>query len=291
MSPPGDGGPLSPLPPAVGAVVRARVASAARFGAFVLLEGFSGKGLLHITQIAEGLDMARLKEATDEEKEAAVREMVPVGSDLFVKIVDVVPARADEETGAPLPAKVSCSAKVVDQASGRDLDPTGERAAAGGRGGGGAKAAAAAAAGASAGAVAQKGDAVEWGHLAAEKYKGASGREYDLVQETPEEAAAAAAAAVAAEEAAQRAEEELTRAGGGGGALPPPPPPAITSVEAALAVLEQLGGGGGVKKHKKEKRKKDKKRSKKEKKKKQRRRDRRSRSTRSSSSLSSSGSE
>ena len=127
-------------------------------------------------QIAEGLDMARLKEATDEEKEAAVREMVPVGSDLFVKIVDVVPARADEETGAPLPAKVSCSAKVVDQASGRDLDPTGERAAAGGRGGGAAKAAAAAAAGASVGAVAQKGEAVGWGHLAAEKYKGASGK-------------------------------------------------------------------------------------------------------------------
>ena len=130
--------------------------------------GLCGKGLVHITQIAEGLDMARLKEATDEEKEAAVREMMPVGSELFVKIVEVVEAREDEETGALVAAKVSCSAKVVDQATGEDLDPTGERAAAGGgggggsggkRGGGAAAAAAGAAVGASAGAVARQGDA------------------------------------------------------------------------------------------------------------------------------------
>lgn len=286
VSPPGGGGPLSPNPPAVGAILKARVASATKFGAFVLLEGFSGKGLVHITQIAEGLDMARLKEATDEDKEAAVKEMLPVGSDLLVKITDVVAAREDEESGALLPAKVSCSAKVVDQATGRDLDPTGERAA-GGKGG--AKASTAAV-GASAGAVARQGDAVEWGHLAAEKYKGASGRDYDLVQETPEEAAAAAAAAVAAEEAAQRAEEEEARAGGGEGTLPPPPA-TITSVEAALAVLEQLGGGGsgGKKKHKKGwgKKKKAARTSKKEKKKRRKEKKRESRRSRSSSSSSS----
>ena len=314
MSPPGDrDAPLSPLPPRVGSVLRARVSSNAKFGAFVLLEGFAGKGLVHITQIAEGLDMARLKEATDEEKEAAVREMMPVGSELFVKIVEVVEAREDEETGALVAAKVSCSAKVVDQATGEDLDPTGERAAAGGgggggsggkRGGGAAAAAAGAAVGASAGAVARQGDAVEWGHLAAERYKGASGRDYDLVAETPEEAATAAAAAVAAEEAAVRAEEELLRAG----LPPPPPPPAINSVEAALAVLEQLGGGGGggSRKHKRDKRKKDKKKKSKSKKKhhhhrkdEKKRRSRsskrstrsRSRSRSTSSSSSSSGSE
>ena len=303
LSPPGDA-PLSPHPPAVGSILRARVASTTKFGAFVLLEGFAGKGLVHITQIAEGLDMARLREATDEEREAAVREMLPPagdgGGEILVKVVDVVAAREDEATGALLPAKVSCSVKVVDQATGEDLDPTGERAkgaggggGGGGAGGGGAKAAAAAV-GAAAGAVARQGDAVEWGHLAAERYKGASGKDYDLVQETPEEAAAAAAAAVAAEEAAQRAEEELLRAASAGGnALPPPPPPpAITSVEAALAVLEQLGGGGGGKKHRKDKRKKEKKRGKKakEKKKKHRKEKRRSRSYSSSSSSSSSSS-
>ena len=293
LSPPGDS-PLSPHPPARGTILRARVASTTKFGAFVLLEGFSGKALVHITQIAEGLDMARLKEATDEERESAVREMMPVGSDLLVKVVEVIDAREDEETGVFTPAKVSCSAKVVGQATGQDLDPTGERAGAGGKSGG-AKAAAAAQA-ATAGAVARQGAAVEWGHLAAEKYKGASGKDYDLVQETPEEAAAAAAAAVAAEEAALRAEEELKRAAGGSGLPPPPPPPAITSVEAALAVLEQLGGGGGGQKYRRDKEKKDKKEKKKKKKRKKKlhrkeKRPSRSRRSRSGSSSSSSSSE
>lgn len=50
LLPPGDG-PLSPLPPAVGAILRARVTSVTKFGVFVLVEGWSGgRGLVHIVR-------------------------------------------------------------------------------------------------------------------------------------------------------------------------------------------------------------------------------------------------
>lgn len=242
LGPPGAG-PVSDTPPSLG-IHRARIARTAPFGAFVWIEGWSGRALVHWSQVAEDLHID--KDSPDADKEAAVAACVPaVGGECWVKVVAHEEGAAAPGGGPPGPARVSASLKLVDQRTGDDRDPNGLKwRPRGGGGAGGAPPGARPPVGAGAGAVAA-GDAVAWGHLAADTY-GGGGKQYDLVVGG----------------ASESEDEEI----GGKGAEPGgrSPSPVIQSVEHALEILRTYGGGGSSsrrKRHTKEKKEKKGKRS------------------------------
>ena len=122
-------------PPAVGAILRGRVASVRPFGIFVRMDGFRRDGLVHCTHVGEELTFRR--EDSDDAKVMAMEYFHPKDASVWVKVIDV---QRDGYTGGNV--KIALSMKLVDQADGRDLDPDGALAAAaaaarGGGGGGG----------------------------------------------------------------------------------------------------------------------------------------------------------
>jgi predicted RNA-binding protein with RPS1 domain len=90
------------------AVLQGTVSKIMPFGAFVSLPGFRKHGLVHISQMKEY-------------KVESVSDVVDAEQTVWVKVL-----RSDED------GKLSLSMKLVDQDTGRDLDPRHERAAEGG---------------------------------------------------------------------------------------------------------------------------------------------------------------
>jgi predicted RNA-binding protein with RPS1 domain len=170
----GGGGARSTEPPPVGSVHRGRVKTVMPFGIFIELDGFAKQGLCHISQLC------------DERIEAdAVALAFPPGAAVWAKVERV-------ETGG----KFGLSLKAVEQTTGRDLDPDNLQAdealhrgggGGGGRGGG-------RGGGAEPGALVRKGGgsaALDWGHMAADIYRGAGSEGYDLLPDDPNEPRAA----------------------------------------------------------------------------------------------------
>ena len=229
--PPGDVRPTDDPPPL--GVVRARVARVAPYGVHLWIEGYTGTALVHASHVSDHLVVDR--DAPEGEKVAALAACVPsVGDDCYTKVVAVEPPTAE---GAP--PRVAASLKLADQRTGTDLDPHGLKWRPRGAGGdadasGGRPPVGAAAADRVAG------DAVDWGHLAADTYGG--GKTYELVVggDSEGEQNAAAAAAVSPHHHSRRRHRSRS------------PTPVITSAEEALAILEKYGGGR--RKEKKERR-------------------------------------
>jgi len=214
----GGGGPggLSEEPPPLGAVLRGRVADVKPYGLFVSLDGYRRNGLVHSSQVSEHLRLGR--DEADEEKVAALLGVVSVGDSVFVKLVEIEPG-----DGGRL--KLGCSMKLVEQRSGRDLDPAGTayrpRGARGGEGG------EAAAEGRREAAV-LPGGVVDWGYHRASGAPAAGGQQYELVSEDeggpppppPQDGAPRASRAVTARSPRARKSVEagaLQRAYAGGG--------------------------------------------------------------------------
>ena len=228
--PPGDARPTDDPPPL--GVAHARVARVAPYGVHLWIEGYTGTALVHASHVSDHLILDR--EAAEGEKVAALAACVPsIGEDCYAKVVAVEPPSSE---GGPL--RVSASLKLADQRTGADLDPHGSkwrpRGTGGDAGGGGRPPVGAAAADRVAG------DAVDWGHLAADTYGG--GKTYDLVVGGDSDGDGQGAAAAAAPTHRRRRRSRS-------------PTPVITSVEEALAILEKYGGGRRKeKKEKKERR-------------------------------------
>ena len=117
-------------PPAVGAILRGRVASVRPFGIFVRMDGFRRDGLVHCTHVGEELTFRR--EDSDDAKVMAMEYFHPKDASVWVKVIDV---QRDGYTGGNV--KIALSMKLVDQADGKDLDPDGAQLAELARGGGG----------------------------------------------------------------------------------------------------------------------------------------------------------
>ena len=75
------------------------------------MQGYARHGLIHCSQVADDCQFSR--EDDDDVRLKALEHFAPVGSDCWVKVLEV----RDEPTGP----KVSCSMRAVDQADGRDL--------------------------------------------------------------------------------------------------------------------------------------------------------------------------
>ena len=120
--PPGGGGggpgrgPLRDDPPEVGSVHRGAVHAVKPFGVFVVIPGFRRRGLVPLHQVSAYLSVPR--EASDEEKVAALSEALGSDPEVWFKVVEVQPDDGDGRG-----AKVACSIKNVAQHDGRDLDP------------------------------------------------------------------------------------------------------------------------------------------------------------------------
>jgi len=82
------------------------------FGMFVKLRGYYKHGLVHLSQVHEALE-ALDRDMPDEQKMDRLRVVAAEGEEVWVKVISV-----REEQG-----KLGCSMKVVDQATGADLDP------------------------------------------------------------------------------------------------------------------------------------------------------------------------
>ena len=129
-------GSLRDDPPEVGSVHHGAVHAVKPFGVFVVIPGFRRRGLVPLHQVSAYLDVPR--EASDEEKVAALSEALGSDPEVWFKVVEVQPDDGDGRG-----AKVACSIKNVAQHDGRDLDPHnlnyrprgGGRADGGGRGG------------------------------------------------------------------------------------------------------------------------------------------------------------
>lgn len=104
--------------------MQARVVTVRPFGVFVEMRGYARHGLVHCSQIANECQFSR--EDDDDVRNKALEHFAPVGSDCWVKVLEV----RDE----PLGPKISCSMRAVDQADGRDLG-TSSNPPRGGRGG------------------------------------------------------------------------------------------------------------------------------------------------------------
>lgn len=107
------GGPESDGAPEVGSILRASVASVQAYGVFVRLPGFRKNGLVHSSQVSDHLSFTR--DDSDDVKVRELSEVVSVGDEVFVKVVEA----AETDRGL----KIGCSIKVVNQTDGRDLDP------------------------------------------------------------------------------------------------------------------------------------------------------------------------
>ena len=129
-------GSLRDDPPEAGSVHHGAVHAVKPFGVFVVIPGFRRRGLVPLHQVSAYLDVPR--EASDEEKVAALSEALGSDPQVWFKVVEVQPDDGDGRG-----AKVACSIKNVAQHDGRDLDPHnlnyrprgGGRADGGGRGG------------------------------------------------------------------------------------------------------------------------------------------------------------
>lgn len=169
----GGGGRLSDDPPAVGSLHRGEVKRIEAYGVFVALQGYRKYGLVHASQVANYLEFSA--EDGEAERKKAISEVVEVGQDVWVKVVEV---GEDDRGRGP---KIGCSMKLVDQADGTDLDPQNLRYRPRGdphapQGGGKAPI------GAHAGEV--KGGAIDWGYLATRPDAfGSTG--YDLLDDPP----------------------------------------------------------------------------------------------------------
>ena len=86
------------------------------FGVFVVIPGFRRRGLVPLHQVSAYLSVPR--EASDEEKVAALSEALGSDPEVWFKVVEVQPDDGDGRG-----AKVACSIKNVAQHDGRDLDP------------------------------------------------------------------------------------------------------------------------------------------------------------------------
>jgi len=132
-----DPPPLPPAPPpAVGSVVPATVRAVKPFGVFVGLDNTpSLSALVHHSHVGDAVLLTR----DDDDpalREKALAFVCPPGERVFVKVLSV--AAAGEGPGGGGRRRVQASMRVVDQATGEDLDPDGSRAALiDGRGGGG----------------------------------------------------------------------------------------------------------------------------------------------------------
>ncbi|WIA16485.1 hypothetical protein OEZ85_013166 [Tetradesmus obliquus] len=186
----GGGGRQYDEPPEVGTCHRGEVKRIEAYGVFVALQGFRKYGLVHASQVANYLEFSA--EDGEAERKKAIGEVVELGQEVWVKVVEV----GHDDRGP----KIGCSMKLVDQADGTDLDPQNLRyrpRGEGGQGGPGGRAPV----GANAGEV--RGGAIDWGYLATRPDAfGSTG--YDLLQDDPEEPGRPAA-------------------GGRGGGFPPPP--------------------------------------------------------------------
>eukprot|EP00884_Botryococcus_braunii_P001360 jgi/Botrbrau1/11224/Bobra.0075s0020.1 len=114
--------------PPLGSIHQASVQSVRPFGVFVELPGWRRHGLIHHSQVSEEVSFAR-----DDEDDVRVKALdfyLPRGSQVWVKVLEV-----REDPNGNL--KINCSAKAVDQDSGKDLDPENRLAQGGGGGGGG----------------------------------------------------------------------------------------------------------------------------------------------------------
>ena len=109
-------GSLRDDPPEVGSVHRGAVHAVKPFGVFVVIPGFRRRGLVPLHQVSAYLDVPR--EASDEEKVAALSEALGSDPEVWFKVVEVQPDDGDGRG-----AKVACSIKNVAQHDGRDLDP------------------------------------------------------------------------------------------------------------------------------------------------------------------------
>jgi len=109
-------GPLRDDPPEVGSVHRGAVHAVKPFGVFVVIPGFRRRGLVPLHQVSAYLSVPR--EASDEEKVAALSEALGSDPEVWFKVVEVQPDDGDGRG-----AKVACSIKNVAQHDGRDLDP------------------------------------------------------------------------------------------------------------------------------------------------------------------------
>ncbi|WIA36670.1 hypothetical protein OEZ86_007953 [Tetradesmus obliquus] len=207
----GGGGRQSDDPPEVGTCHQGEVKRIEAYGVFVALQGFRKYGLVHASQVANYLEFSA--EDGEAERKKAIGEVVELGQEVWVKVVEV----GHDDRGP----KIGCSMKLVDQADGTDLDPQNLRyrpRGEGGQGGPGGRAPV----GASAGEV--RGGAIDWGYLATRPDAfGSTG--YDLLQDDPEEPGRPAADAFGSTGYDLLHPEEPGRpaAGGGGAGFPPPP--------------------------------------------------------------------
>ncbi|KAF5840637.1 hypothetical protein DUNSADRAFT_16010 [Dunaliella salina] len=278
----GGSGPLTDEPPEEGTVHQAVVKRIEPYGVFVQLHGYRKYGLVHSSQVSSYISFS--KEDSDESKKAELTGVVNVGETVYVKVVEVI---SDDGTGRG--PKIQCSIKLVDQASGEDLDPTnlrykprGTEGGMGGPGGG------AAPIGSSAGTV-KSGGKIEWGYLAGND-KLAPGDHTGKYQylEDDEGTAGTSGKGVSS---VQQQQQQLPLPPPPSQPLPPPPS-TFSSVEEALAVLEQAKALAKTKsKERKHKDKAKKKKSKGKKDKKEKKSKKKKARSASSSSSSSSGSD
>lgn len=262
--PGGFRGPVSDSPPELGSIQKAAVRSIKPYGVFVQMEGFRSNALVHVFQVADGMDIG--KEDSDEEKVAAVSAVVSVGEQVYVKVVEI-----KEDDGSGRGPKISASIKLVSQKDGTDLDPHGTKfqprgAEGGGPPGSGGRRPVGGRAGEAAGGK------VDWGHLSAgDAALNAAftrgGQQYDMIGEEVDDMALDRLAS-------QGGAAPLAPLGRGRGAVQPawmtnPAATAapgsdagqqITSLEEALAILAAAKHSKRSKKDKKQKKeKKDKK--------------------------------
>uniref|UniRef100_A0A7S3VHF1 S1 motif domain-containing protein n=2 Tax=Dunaliella tertiolecta TaxID=3047 RepID=A0A7S3VHF1_DUNTE len=260
------GGPVTDEPPEEGTVHKAVVKRIEPYGVFVQLQGYRKYGLVHSSQVSSYISFS--KEDSDESKKAELTGVVSIGETVYVKVVEVIP---DDGTGRG--PKIQCSIKLVDQASGEDLDPTNLRyKPRGTEGGMGVPGGGAAPIGSSAGTV-KSGGKVEWGYLAGND-KLMPGDHTGRYQYLEDDEGAAGTSGKGVSSAQQQ--QQLPLPPPPSQSLPPPPS-TFGSVEEALAVLEQAKAQAKAKskerkhndkaKKKKSKGKKDKKEKKSKKKK------------------------
>eukprot|EP00891_Asterochloris_glomerata_P001351 jgi/Astpho2/1351/fgenesh1_pg.00024_%23_38_t len=78
---------LSNEAPPIGSVHKASVMSIKPFGVFVAMEGFRSNGLVHLTQVADHLDINR--DDSDDSKVASLGAVVAPGEQIWCKVVEV----------------------------------------------------------------------------------------------------------------------------------------------------------------------------------------------------------
>ncbi|KAL3145372.1 hypothetical protein ABBQ38_001624 [Trebouxia sp. C0009 RCD-2024] len=248
--PGGFSGPVSDYPPELGSIQRASIRSIKPYGVFVQMEGFRSNALVHLSQVADGMEIG--KEDSDEEKVAALSAVVSVGETLFVKVVEI-----KEDDGSGRGPKIGASIKLASQRDGVDLDPQGTKFQPRGEGGppgqGGRRPV-----GSQVGQA--TGGKVEWGHLAAgdaalNAALHQDGRQYDMIGDEVEGLVAAPAegGAAAPMGRGRDAVKPAWMTDHNTAAAPGSEQPHISSIEEAMAILAASKSSKHGKKHRKDK--------------------------------------